>query len=227
MPSYFITGTDTGIGKTWATLTLMQALQQQGKRVTGMKPIASGCQNTDHGLRNDDALQLLAKATQPLASYSTINPYPLASATAPHIAAAETGIHINLHTIATALATLQQQSDIVLVEGIGGWCVPLTDQLMLADLVEYLALPVILVIGMRLGCINHSIATTRLMQADGAKLQGWLINCVQPVDLRYYQPTLNTLKEYINAPFLGTLPYMQTLDLGKAAEQISTSTLIA
>lgn len=225
MFSYFITGTDTGIGKTWGTLALMKALQQQGRHVSGMKPIASGCKKNLQGLYNDDALKLLAQANQDLSLYNTVNPYPLAMEAPPHIAATDQGIHIELSKIAAALTSLQQVHDMVLVEGIGGWCVPLTADMMLADLVNKLDIPVILVVGIRLGCINHSLATASAIHADGAKLQGWLANYLQP-DYIAYQLTIDTLKERIDAPFLGALPYMQTLDVKLAAKHINTSALM-
>lgn len=218
MSAYFITGTDTNIGKTWTTLALMQAAQDQGKIIGGMKPIASGCQKTHDGLRNNDALQILKQSSKPV-DYTTVNPYAFAEQVAPHIAAERTGIDINMDKIAANLTLLKQKNEMIFVEGIGGWCVPLAKNLMLADLVKRLELPVILVVGLRLGCINHALSAVRNIQADGVTLHGWIINNLESNYMSYTE-TLKTLKQHIFANFLGAIPYMKKFDPKKATSHI-------
>jgi dethiobiotin synthetase len=221
MSAYFITGTDTGVGKTWATLALMKALQNKGEAVVGMKPVASGCQNTSEGLRNDDAVRILKQSSSrgdQTIKYKTVNPYAFEQVIAPHIAAELAGIVIDIEKIAGEFNTLKKEADTVVVEGVGGWCVPLGDHTMLADLVNRLGLPVILVIGLRLGCINHTLSTVRAIEADGAKIHGWITSQLVP-DYASLKQTMTTLQTRIDAPLLGRLPYMESYDLKIASSQ--------
>lgn len=225
MSAYFITGTDTGVGKTWATLALMKAMQNKGDAVVGMKPVASGCKDTEDGLRNDDAVKILQqsskKPTQTL-DYKTVNSYAFEQAVAPHIAAGLAGVKIDIEKIAADFNLLKKDSDCVLVEGIGGWCVPLGSDDMLADMVKCLDLPVILVIGLRLGCINHALSTVRAIRADGARLYGWMANQLDP-DYAFLDETMTTLQARISAPLLGSLPYMEKFELEILASHIMTT----
>jgi len=224
MSDYFITGTDTSVGKTWATLALMKALQDKGKVVVGMKPVASGCQNTSAGLRNDDARQIFKQSNSrgdQHINYKTVNPYAFEQAIAPHIAAELAGVKIDIEKIAGEFNTLKKDADSVMVEGLGGWSVPLGKSIMLADLVKRLNLPVILVVGLRLGCINHALSTVRAIEADGAKLHGWIGSQLDP-DYACLNETMITLQTRINAPFLGNLAYMQSFDLKTACSQLRT-----
>jgi len=224
MSDYFITGTDTSVGKTWATLALMKALQDKGKVVVGMKPVASGCQNTSAGLRNDDARQIFKQSNSrgdQHINYKTVNPYAFGQAIAPHIAAELAGVKIDIEKIAGEFNTLKKDADSVMVEGLGGWSVPLGKSIMLADLVKRLNLPVILVVGLRLGCINHALSTVRAIEADGAKLHGWIGSQLDP-DYACLNETMITLQTRINAPFLGNLAYMQSFDLKTACSQLRT-----
>jgi len=211
MSDFFITGTDTGAGKTWATLALMKALQDKGKVVVGMKPVASGCQKTSSGLRNDDAVQIIQQSSQ-LLNYKTVNPYAFEQAVAPHITAGLAGVKIDIEKIADDFYLLKEGADCVLVEGIGGWCVPLGSEDMLADLVKRLDLQVILIIGLRLGCINHALSTVRAIQADGVNLCGWMTSQLDP-DYAFLEETMMTLQARISAPLLGNLPHMEKFDL--------------
>jgi len=220
MSDFFITGTDTGAGKTWATLALIKALQDRGKAVVGMKPVASGCQNTSEGLRNDDAVRILKQSNKVL-NYKTVNPYAFEQAVAPHIAAELTGVVIDIEKIAGEFSTLKKEADSVVVEGVGGWCVPLGKNIMLADLVNRLGLPVILVVGLRLGCINHTLSTIRAIEADGAKLHGWITSQLDP-DYACLNETMTTLQTRISAPLLGSLPHMESFDVEIAASQLMT-----
>ena len=215
MSDYFITGTDTGVGKTWVTLALMKALQDKGKVVVGMKPVASGCQKTSAGLRNDDAVKILqqsSKRPSQTLDYKTVNPYAFEQAVAPHIAAGLAGVKIDIEKMADDFYLLKEDADCVLVEGIGGWCVPLGSEDMLADLVKRLDLQVILIIGLRLGCINHALSTVRAIQADGVNLCGWMTSQLDP-DYAFLEETMMTLQARISAPLLGNLPHMEKFDL--------------
>jgi dethiobiotin synthetase len=222
MSDYFITGTDTGVGKTWVTLALMKAMQNKGKVVVGMKPVASGCQKISGVLRNDDAVQILkqsSKRPSQTLDYKTVNPYAFEQAIAPHIAADLAGVVIDIGKIADEFSTLKKNSDSVVVEGVGGWCVPLGDNVMLSDLVNRLGLPVILVVGLRLGCINHALTTVRAVEVGGAKLRGWIASQLDP-DYVCLEETMTTLKTRISAPLLGSLPYMESFDAEIAASQL-------
>jgi len=215
MSDYFITGTDTGVGKTWVTLALMRALQDKGKVVVGMKPVASGCTKIDEDLHNDDAVKILqqsSKRPSQTLDYKTVNPYAFEQAVAPHIAAGLAGVKIDIEKIADDFYLLKEGADCVLVEGIGGWCVPLGSEDMLADLVKRLDLQVILIIGLRLGCINHALSTVRAIQADGVNLCGWMTSQLDP-DYAFLEETMMTLQARISAPLLGNLPYMEKFDL--------------
>ena len=215
MSEYFITGTDTGVGKTWATLALMKAMQDKGKVVVGMKPVASGCTKIDEDLHNDDAVKILqqsSKRPSQTLDYKTVNPYAFEQAVAPHIAAGLAGVKIDIEKIADDFYLLKEGADCVLVEGIGGWCVPLGREDMLADLVKRLDLQVILIIGLRLGCINHALSTVRAIQADGVNLCGWMTSQLDP-DYAFLEETMMTLQARISAPLLGNLPHMEKFDL--------------
>jgi len=215
MSDYFITGTDTGVGKTWVTLALMKALQDKGKVVVGMKPVASGCTKIDEDLHNDDAVKILQQSSRrpsQTLDYKTVNPYAFEQAVAPHIAAGLAGVKIDIEKIADDFYLLKEGADCVLVEGIGGWCVPLGSEDMLADLVKRLDLQVILIIGLRLGCINHALSTVRAIQADGVNLCGWMTSQLDP-DYAFLEETMMTFQARISAPLLGNLPHMEKFDL--------------
>ena len=203
---YFITGTDTGIGKTVVTLGLMRWLQDQGLRVAAMKPVASGCERTPLGLRNADALQLQTQASMPL-DYAEVNPYAFEPPIAPHIAAGQAGVRIDLDIIQQGMRQLAACSDVVCVEGVGGRLVPLNDRETVADLAAGLGLGVVLVVGMRLGCLNHALLTARAIEASGAPLAGWVANGLPPVP-DYLEENINTIKSRISAPLLGVVPVL-------------------
>jgi dethiobiotin synthetase len=206
----FITGTDTGIGKTWISAAIMQLLKAQHQSVIGMKPIASGCELTAAGLRNEDALLLQQQSSIEIA-YEQINPYAFEPAIAPHIAAAQSGVTIDIQHIKQTYQALSQQADWVIVEGVGGWLVPLNQYETIADLAAALDLPVILVVGMRLGCINHALLSAASIEQSGSKLAGWIANFVDP-QMAEQQQNLLTLQQRIAAPLLGSVPYQQTFN---------------
>jgi len=203
--SIYVTGTDTGVGKSLASACLLHALRRQGLRAVGMKPVASGCIDTAEGWRNEDAL-LLQQAGSPGPAYADINPYAFVQPLAPELAAAEDGIELALDPILQAYARLSRQADAVVVEGVGGWAAPLSASLDQIDLVRALDLPVLLVIGLRLGCINHARLTARAIAADGARLVGWIASDVDPAMDR---PDANftLLQSRLAAPCWGRLPF--------------------
>jgi len=210
MSGFFITGTDTGCGKTEITLGLMAALQARGQRVLGMKPVASGCDQHPEGLRNADAERIHAQGTFTV-PYALVNPYAFARPIAPHVAAAEVGISIELDRIRAAHTELTRQADWVLVEGVGGWRVPLGPDCFVGDIPRALDLPVILVVGLKLGCLNHALLTAESIQSSGLQLAGWIANQVDP-DMLAPEANLETLQTLIQAPCLGLVPWMAEPD---------------
>jgi len=215
--SWFITGTDTEIGKTWYTLALIQHLKNQGLRVAGMKPIASGCEATQAGLRNSDAEQIL-KTSGLDVPYDWVNPYAFAPPIAPHIAAAQVGQTIELETIIIQYQHLAAQAEALVIEGVGGWRVPINRTQSLKDMVLALEVPVILVVGLRLGCINHALLSAETIIRDGCTLAGWIAN---PIDPDFdTQASIETLKERLEVPLLAEMPYLETLNIGKLAQAI-------
>jgi dethiobiotin synthetase len=200
----FIAGTDTGIGKTHAACALIHALREAGYETCGMKPVASGCESTSAGLRNEDALALQA-AGSPAVDYALLNPIALREPIAPHLAAAHEGVAISLPPLRLAFDQLCRAHQRVVVEGVGGWMVPLAPGLSAADIAIAWTLPVILVVGLRLGCINHALLSARAIQADGCELLGWIGNTIDP-DMRVLEENLATLRALMPAPCLGALP---------------------
>ena len=203
----FIAGTDTGIGKTHAACTLLHALRAAGYRACGMKPVASGCVETADGLRNDDALALQAAGSDAdLLPYALINPVALRDPLSPHLAAAHDGVEISLAPMRTAFERLSAGHQRVVVEGVGGWLVPLAPGLFAADIAKQWRLPVILVVGLRLGCLNHALLSARAITADGCRLLGWIGNRVDPA-MDAPEENLATLRQLLPGPCLGVLPH--------------------
>ncbi len=219
----FITGTDTGVGKTWVSLGVITALQRRGHRTGAMKPVSSGARHTAQGLRNDDAVRLQAAADVTI-DYEHINPVALAPPIAPHIAAAVAGTPIDIVALTAAYRTIAARCDRVVVEGIGGWRVPLTETQTTADLAKALALPVVLVVGMRLGCLNHALLTRDAVNQDGLELLGWVANTLDS-DMPKIQENIHALVERMGAPLLGTLPYMQRCDRNAIAAYLDVGVL--
>lgn len=200
----FITGTDTEIGKTVVARLLVSALVRRGETVGVMKPVAAGCEATPDGPRNDDALALMA-ASNCDAAYEVVNPYALMPPVSPHLAAAEAGVEIDLDYIQTCYDAIAGHSGIGVVEGVGGWLVPLSEQATVADLAGRLGLPVVLVVGMRLGCLSHALLTDQAIRANGARLLGWVANCRAQDDFGR-EACIETLRQRIEAPLLGIVP---------------------
>lgn len=206
---YYVTGTDTGVGKSAASAALLHALRAQGRSAVGMKPVASGCERTPHGWRNEDALAL-QQASDPVPAYEDINPYALELPLAPELAAAQAGVTIALPPIIDAYRRLAVQADVVVVEGVGGWAAPLTASLDQLDVVRALDLPVVLVVGLRLGCINHARLTARAIHADGVRLAGWIANDIDPAMARADDNSA-ILQRVLDAPCWGRLPFTRPL----------------
>jgi dethiobiotin synthetase len=211
---YFITGTDTDSGKTVVTLGLMQLLQDRGYRVAGMKPVAAGAEQTVQGWRNSDALQLQAQSTG-LLDYATLNPYLFEPPIAPHLAARQAGIAIDFSRIRQCFDELADQVDWVVVEGAGGWRVPLGEEGAIAELAVSLELPVILVVGLKLGCINHALLSVESIVTSGANLIGWIGSQVDS-EMRFVEGNVETLKERITAPCLGIVPHLEPSSVSTA-----------
>lgn len=206
----YLTGTDTGIGKTLASCALLHAWRRQGLRTVGMKPVASGCAWLDGGWKNDDALAL-SRAAEVNAAYADINPFALEHPLAPELAARDAGTEVTLPPILDAFARLAAQADAVVVEGVGGWAAPLSASLMQADLVRALQLPVVLVVGLRLGCLNHALLSARTIEADGVVLAGWIASHVN-VDMARVEDNLAMLRTRLPAPCWGVLPHVPDAD---------------
>lgn len=209
MSAYFVTGTDTDAGKTLVTSGLLALARRRGLTTLGLKPVASGCESTPEGLRNADALALQAQ-TRPSLPYAVLNPFAFAPAIAPHLAARRAGMTLALDDLVErARPLLEAGRDLTLVEGAGGWRVPLNEGEDLSGLAVRLGLPVILVVGLRLGCISHARLTAEALRADGLRLAGWVGSLVDPAfasDHALYRDNLATLAATLPAPCLGVVP---------------------
>nr|MDT0252464.1 dethiobiotin synthase [Endozoicomonas sp.] len=206
--TYFVTGTDTDAGKTVITCGLLEAARLAGLTTLALKPVAAGCYKSEEGLRNDDALALMEAMTLSL-PYEQVNPLVLEPPIAPHIAAAEAGVRMTLDRLAGyCRGALMNKNDLALIEGAGGWRVPLNSREMISGLARELNTPVILVVGMKLGCINHALLTVEAILRDGVRLAGWVANQMDP-DMDRYDENLQTLRGMIPAPCLGNVPFLK------------------
>ena len=216
---WFVTGTDTGVGKTLVACTLIQAVAGRGKRVIGMKPVAAGAELRGGHWRSEDA-DALAAASKIRAPADAANPYALRLPVAPHIAAREEGLEIELARLEHAFARLQSVADFVVVEGVGGFRVPLNSAMDTADLARTLRLPLVLVVGIRLGCINHALLTVEAIAARGLRLAGWVANRIDPRMLKAAE-NVASLQERIAAPLLAELPYSERPDPAALAHRLA------
>ena len=208
MKGWFITGTDTGVGKTFVTVGLLRYLNARGVMAAGMKPLASGCERTPDGrLRNEDAL-LIRDASALELPYELVNPFPFEPPVAPHIAAARAGVVIDMETILERFNMIADQADCVIVEGVGGWEVPVGEDAGMPDLAAALGLPVILVVGLRLGCINHALLTAQATRARGLQLAGWVANRVE-TSVDEEQAVIEAIAKRIGSPMLGSIRHGQ------------------
>ncbi|MBT6593803.1 MAG: dethiobiotin synthase [Porticoccaceae bacterium] len=213
----FITGTDTDVGKTVVACGFLAAANQQGLRTAAIKPVAAGCEVTEQGMTNSDALQLQAAASHKL-SYQQINPVALEPAIAPHIAAAEAGLRMSAsRLVGYCRGVSLMPVDTVVVEGAGGWRVPINSRETLADVARELECAVIVVVGMRLGCLNHALLTMEAIRRDGLQIAGWVANILDP-EMPRLQENIDTLKQCINEPCLGTVPRLDDLSAERVAD---------
>ncbi|WP_444926533.1 dethiobiotin synthase [Microbulbifer sp. ANSA003] len=225
--TYFIAGTDTEVGKTYVSAALLSAAAEAGLQTAAVKPVASGCEHTDDGLRNEDALLLQEAMTLKL-PYQQVNPFALEPAIAPHIAAAEVGKQLNVARMAgVCRGVMSAGADLVLIEGAGGWRTPLGPRSFLSQLPRELNLPVILVVGMQLGCINHALLTVEAIRCDGLPLVGWVANFVRGEGMARAEENLHTLKALLPAPLLGSLPFDSAANYRNAAQYLDIDRLIA
>lgn len=224
--AYFITGTDTEVGKTTIAAGLLHAARRAGLSTAAAKPVASGCERTELGLRNSDALALLGECTLPL-RYEQVNPFAFEPAIAPHLAAREAGVDLSVAALADPVRqVLALQAQFCVVEGAGGWRVPLGGRETLSDLAVALGLPVIMVVGIRLGCINHALLTAEAIGRDGLRLAGWVANIVDPATSRLDE-NLETLTDRLAAPCLGRVPYLDTASPAEVARYLDLALIKA
>ena len=220
---YFVTGTDTNVGKTLVSAALIHSLARNGLKVAGMKPVAAGAELRDGQLWNEDVALLSGEANVTLPIH-LIAPYLFKEAAAPHVAAALEDQQINPDTIFTAFEQIRALTEAVIVEGAGGFCVPLTPQIDLADIAARLQLDVILVVGLRLGCLNHAFLTAEAIAARGLRLVGWVVNQIDPA-MPHQAANIEALRERLPAPCLGSLPWMSVPSAALAADKLDFSPL--
>lgn len=213
---YFITGTDTNVGKTWATISLMRYFKNRGKSVVGMKPVASGCVMQDGQLKNADALLIQENASLPV-DYDLINSYAYEPPISPHIAGVNNPVELDQLTGKFEL--LKALADVVVVEGAGGWYSPLNERKANSDLAIALALPVIMVVAIRLGCINHARLTYQAIAQSDVNCAGWIAVCTDP-ELLIRGEIIRTIRAAVDAPLLGELPYREVADFDFFSEQL-------
>lgn len=218
---FFITGTDTGIGKTTVALGLLRWLRNHGYQTAAMKPVASGATLVEGLWRNEDATLLQREARVQLL-YQLVNPVVFPESVAPHIAAQLHGVTIDIERLVKTFREVQSRADVVIVEGVGGWQVPLNDTQTTADLAQRLGLPVILVVGIRLGCLNHALLTYDAIRASGLLMAGWIANIIDR-DGRYIKENIETLQRRLNAPLLGAVPRLEPFTPGAVAACLDLS----
>ena len=223
--AFFVTGTDTEVGKTFIAASLLTMARQRGLRCAGIKPVAAGCERQDGALVNDDALALMAASGAGL-GYGAVNPVALEPAIAPHIAAAQAGLTLSAGALAESCrGVLALDYDFVIVEGAGGWFVPLDERETLADLCIDLDLPVILVVGMKLGCLNHALLTVAAIAGAGLRIAGWVADSVAE-EMPFLEENIRTLKSRLTAPCLGVVPPLGAVDPQAAARYLDIDALL-
>lgn len=222
--TFFITGTDTEVGKTVASTALLQAANQRNLKTAGYKPVAAGSEEMNGEWVNEDAMALLTHSSVSL-SYQQVNPCLFHAPCSPHIAAEMEGKSVDFNTLSAGLAELKtRDADLVIVEGAGGWRVPVSSSLTLASWVKQEKLPVILVVGVKLGCLNHALLTAEAIRFDGLELVGWIANRVNP-GVEHYSEIVATLKHQLNAPLIGEIPYLPMVGRQDAGKYIDLSVM--
>lgn len=223
--TFFVTGTDTGAGKTLVTAGLLAAAAWAGKRTMGLKPVAAGCEQTSEGLRNEDAL-ILQEAASIKLPYQQVNPVALAPAIAPHIAAERAGRGLTVsRLVGFCRGAMLHKADLTLIEGAGGWRVPLNNRETMADIAKALELPVILVVSMKLGCLNQALLTAEAVKRDGLWLAGWVANTLQPI-MNEYQANLDYLAKHLESPLIGEVPLLSEPTANEAAKYLKPDLLL-
>ena len=217
---YFITGTDTGVGKTLIACALLDAFARTGKSVVGMKPVAAG---REAGRFAD--VEALTHASTVSARPQIVNPYAFEPAIAPHIAAELAGVEIALEPIASAYEELSRLAELVVVEGVGGFLVPLNATQTGADLAKRLGLPIVLVVGMRLGCLNHALLTRRQIEGSRLRCAGWVANCILP-DMPHLDGNIRALEQRLDCPLLGVVPFRQNPGPAQTSLMLSLGPLL-
>jgi dethiobiotin synthetase len=219
----FVVGTDTGVGKTRVAQALVAAAVRSGHRAIGMKPVASGCRSTPAGLRSEDA-EILMQTANVQAAYADVNPYAFAPPVSPHIAAREAGVDVSVEVVQRHFARLAEQADCVIVEGAGGWLAPIGERLTMADIALGLRLPLVLVVGMRLGCLNHAALTQQAIARSGLALAGWVANCLD-ADMDRLQENLDVLARELPAPCWTVLPHSPRGVTASVIEQLRNTVI--
>lgn len=223
MKGFFVTGTDTGVGKTWATAGMLHGCAGRGLRVAGLKPLACGGYLSAEGWRHEDAELLIRHASVTL-PYDAVNPFMLREPAAPHIAAAHQGLRLSAASLHEACTTLEENLDLVFIEGVGGWEVPLNDHETTAHFARLLGLPVILVVGIRLGCLNHALLTQHAIAHHKLQLAGWIANIIHP-GMDYVQENISALESRLTAPRLGTIPHLPHFDAVRIVDALDIKKL--
>jgi len=221
MAGFFVTGTDTDVGKTWATIALMRYLQGQGLQIVGMKPVAAGCVWQDGQLKNADALLMQANASINL-DYPMINPYAFELAVSPHLACGD--VRVELPMLVDQFKALEQLADLVVIEGAGGWYSPLSAEFDNADLAQVLDLPVILVVGLRLGCINHALLSLKAIQQSNLHCVAWIAVQIDPF-MQAFHENLDYLRQQLDVPLLAVLPHIEAPNFEFLSQQFNHETL--
>lgn len=229
MKRIFITGTDTDAGKTTCATALIHALRKHGHQIVPLKPLAAGAEAVAGQLRNADALRLMEACDIEVSdtSYQQVNPFCFAPAIAPHIAANQAGVTVNLVDLLqhTEMVTASH-GDVFMIEGAGGWLVPLNNEISLADYAQEVVADVVLVVGMKLGCLNHALLTAMDIERRGLKLVGWIANQPQAKPMSEYNANVATLKQLLGAPCLGEIPYLPQADAEQLAELLNVKPLL-
>lgn len=223
--TYFIAGTDTGVGKTWVSCALLRAAIENGNRALGLKPIAAGADvKYDGAYENEDAVAL-KKISNVAVSMRELNPFCVPEPLSPHIAAERAKVNLSVESVIEKMSTaLNIQADLCLVEGAGGWRVPINHHETMADLARALDLPIILVVGMRLGCLNHAMLSAESIERDGLKLHGWIANEIDP-DMSAVEENIATLNRQLHAPLIARIPNSQKVDGAAPHKNIDISKL--
>lgn len=222
--AYFITGTDTGVGKTLVAAGLLRRARARGMSTLGLKPVAAGCELIDGQWMNDDA-HLLMEASSIAVDYTAVNPVALREAMAPHIAAERERREILCAELVDKYKSLVDQADFTVIEGAGGWQVPLSDTETMANLAAGLNYPVILVVGIRLGCINHALLTAAAIRQSGLHLAGWVANHID-ADMPVATENVQTLEQRLDAPLIGRVQWQDKIDLEAFAQQLHLEPLL-